>query len=82
MALGTRRERKTGTECVNLTTFTFTYRLPGVFSWDTGRFVHAASSFEEDDIVIVLVSDPLGHLLYSAIGSATGTITGVGEGGN
>ena len=73
-----------GVQCLDLTTLTFTYHLQGTFTGGTGRFVNATGPFEDKDngTGAVLVSDPQGHFLANEAGTVTGTLSGVGGGGD
>jgi hypothetical protein len=66
-------ERETGT---------VTYHLPGTFSGGTGRFVNAEGPFEDNGTATVLVLDPQGHAFGNITSTLTGTLTGVGDGGD
>jgi hypothetical protein len=63
------------TGCFDLTTFKFTFHVPGVFSGGTGRFAHATGAFEDDGSQTFLVGDPKGHTYSTFLGAVTGTIS-------
>ena len=68
-----------GAACVDLTTLTFTFHTQGSFSGSTGRFVHAAGTFENNGTGRILVFDlPAFHALLNTTGTVTGTLSGVG----
>jgi hypothetical protein len=72
-----------GTACLDPASLTFIGHEQGSFSGGTGRFVHAAGTFAEDDTGSVLVFDlPAFHDLSNITGTLTGTITGLGESGD
>ncbi|MBI3796105.1 MAG: hypothetical protein HY268_03930 [Deltaproteobacteria bacterium] len=67
-----------GAVCFDFTTLTFTYHTQGTFSGGTGRFVHAAGTFDNNGTGSVLVFDlPAFHTLLNTTGTVTGTLTGV-----
>jgi hypothetical protein len=71
-----------GAACLDLTTFTLTFQGQGTFDGGTGRFVHATGTWEINATGTILVIDPQGHNLGTSSGTLTGTISGVGDGGD
>lgn len=71
-----------GTQCFDPTTLTFTFHGQGTFNGGTGRFVDATGTFEEDETGGILVLDAHGHFLANDTGTNTGTLIGVGDGGD
>ncbi len=71
-----------GTNCLDRTTLTFTVDTQGTFTGGTGRFVNAEGPFEDNGTGTVLVLDPQGHAFGNITSTLTGTLIGVGDGGD